>query len=112
MPQETHTQSLHMPPEWFVAVDFEPFGNCFSTTDYDCAGESTCSQRPVGHMRQAHKGVPCPAPADGAHIQGPVCCVAESGALAAKIAGLIHIGVSPARCVSKHTYHVIWVLGC
>jgi hypothetical protein len=35
------TQSLHMPPEWFVAVDFEPFGNCFSTTDYDCAGEST-----------------------------------------------------------------------
>jgi hypothetical protein len=81
----------------------EPFGNCFSTTGYDCAGESACSRWPVGHMRQSHKGVPCPARADGARIQGLVCCVAEPGALAAKIAGLIYIGpgVSPARCVSK-----------
>jgi hypothetical protein len=74
MPQETHTKPTHA-AGMVCCRDFEPFGNCFSTTDYDCAGESTaCSRGPVGHMCQSHKGVPCPARADGAHIQGLVCC--------------------------------------
>jgi hypothetical protein len=101
MPQETHTKPTHS-AGMVCCRGFEPFGNCFSATNCDCAGESTCSRGPVGHMRQSHKGVPCPARADGAHNQGLVCCVAEPVALAAKSQGCDPHGcISPACCVAK-----------
>jgi hypothetical protein len=64
--------------------------------DYDCAGESTRSRGPVGHMRQSHKGVSCPARADGAHIQGPVCCVSRTWRTSSK-----NRRADPHRCVSS-----------
>ena len=46
MPQETHTKPTHSAGVG-CCRDFEPFRNCFSTTNCDCAGESTCSRGPV-----------------------------------------------------------------